>query len=112
MKSALANFQTLPLKDAARQLLAKLGYQSARTLAVDSLAQLQELLDLQKPPAPPPPPPQAPPPAPPGMEAPPMQGPPQGDPNAPPPEIPPELMQSLAAELPEMPMPQPPQMMG
>ncbi len=26
MKSALANFQTLPLKDAARQLLAKLGY--------------------------------------------------------------------------------------
>ena len=45
MKSALANFQTLPLKDAARQLLAKLGYQSARTLAVDSLSQLQELLD-------------------------------------------------------------------
>lgn len=24
--TALANFQTLPLKDAARQLLAKLGY--------------------------------------------------------------------------------------
>lgn len=28
MKSALANFQTLPLKDAARQLLAELGYHS------------------------------------------------------------------------------------
>ena len=28
MKSALAHFQTLPLKDAARQLLAKLGYKS------------------------------------------------------------------------------------
>jgi hypothetical protein len=28
MKSALAHFQTLPLKDAARQLLARLGYQS------------------------------------------------------------------------------------
>jgi len=26
MKSALAHFQTLPLKDAARQLLTKLGY--------------------------------------------------------------------------------------
>lgn len=75
--------------------------------------QLQELLDLQKPPAPPPPPPQPAPPAPPGMEAPPMQGPPQEDPNAgPPPPIPPELMESLAAQLPEMPMPQPPQMMG
>ena len=32
MKSALANFQTLPLKDAARQLLAKLGYKSDRFL--------------------------------------------------------------------------------
>ena len=32
MKSALANFQTLPLKDAARQLLAKLGYQSDKFL--------------------------------------------------------------------------------
>ncbi|MFM7815625.1 MAG: hypothetical protein ACKPGI_01525, partial [Verrucomicrobiota bacterium] len=30
MKSALAHFQTLPLKDAARQLLAKLGYKSDR----------------------------------------------------------------------------------
>jgi REP element-mobilizing transposase RayT len=33
MKSALANFQNLPLKAAARQLLAKLGYQSDKFLA-------------------------------------------------------------------------------
>lgn len=33
MKSALANFQTLPLKGAARQLLAKLGYKSDRFIA-------------------------------------------------------------------------------
>ena len=33
MKSALANFQTLPLKDAARQLLAKLSYKSDKFLA-------------------------------------------------------------------------------
>ena len=33
MKSTLANFQTLPLKDAARQLLAKLGYQSDKFIA-------------------------------------------------------------------------------
>ncbi|MEP6670302.1 MAG: hypothetical protein ABJF10_14170, partial [Chthoniobacter sp.] len=32
MKSELANFQTLPLKDAARQLLAKLGYKSDKFL--------------------------------------------------------------------------------
>jgi adenine-specific DNA-methyltransferase len=32
MKSALASFQTLPLKDAARQLLAKLGYKSDKFL--------------------------------------------------------------------------------
>jgi adenine-specific DNA-methyltransferase len=32
MKSALANFQTLPPKDAARQLLAKLGYKSDKFL--------------------------------------------------------------------------------
>jgi adenine-specific DNA-methyltransferase len=32
MRSALANFQTLPLKDAARQLLAKLGYKSEKFL--------------------------------------------------------------------------------
>ena len=32
MKSALANFQTLPLKDAARQLLIKLGYKSDKFL--------------------------------------------------------------------------------
>ena len=32
MKSALANFQTLPLKDAARQFLAQLGYQSDKFL--------------------------------------------------------------------------------
>lgn len=31
MKSVLADFQTLPLKDASRQLPAKLGYQSARS---------------------------------------------------------------------------------
>ena len=45
MKTALSNFQTLPLKDAATGLFATLGYESARTLAVDSLAQLRELLD-------------------------------------------------------------------
>ena len=33
MKSALANFQSLPLKDAARQLLAQLGYQSDKFIA-------------------------------------------------------------------------------
>ncbi len=33
MKSALAYFQTLPLKDAARQLLARLGYQSDKFIA-------------------------------------------------------------------------------
>ncbi len=33
MKSALAHFQTLPLKDAARQLLARLGYQSDKFIA-------------------------------------------------------------------------------
>ena len=33
MKAALASFQTLPLKDAARQLLAKLGYQSDKFIA-------------------------------------------------------------------------------
>ncbi len=33
MKSALANFQTLPLKDASRQLLARLGYQSEKFIA-------------------------------------------------------------------------------
>lgn len=32
MRSALANFQTLPLKDAARQLLSKLGYKSDKFL--------------------------------------------------------------------------------
>ncbi len=32
MKSALANFQTIPLKEASRQLLAKLGYQSDKYL--------------------------------------------------------------------------------
>ena len=32
MNSSLANFQTLPLKDAARQLLAKLGYKSDKFL--------------------------------------------------------------------------------
>ncbi len=33
MKAALANFQTLPLKDAARQLLTKLGYKSDKFIA-------------------------------------------------------------------------------
>lgn len=33
MKTALAYFQTLPLKDAARQLLARLGYQSDKFIA-------------------------------------------------------------------------------
>ncbi len=33
MKTALAHFQTLPLKDAARQLLARLGYQSDKFIA-------------------------------------------------------------------------------
>ena len=33
MKTALANFQILPLKDAARQLLAKLGYKSDKFIA-------------------------------------------------------------------------------
>ena len=33
MKAALSNFQSLPLKEAARQLLAKLGYKSDRTLS-------------------------------------------------------------------------------
>ena len=32
IQTALAHFQTLPLKDAARQLLAKLGYQSDKFL--------------------------------------------------------------------------------
>lgn len=45
MKSALANFLTLPLKDAAREFFSHLGYKSSRTLQVDSLAQLRELLD-------------------------------------------------------------------
>lgn len=33
MKAALANFQSLPLKDAARQLLATLGYKSDKFIA-------------------------------------------------------------------------------
>lgn len=33
MKSALANFQSLPLKDAAHQFLARLGYQSDKSIA-------------------------------------------------------------------------------
>ncbi len=44
MKSSLAQFQTLPLKDAARQLLAKLGYQSDRFL-VGAGSKPQDFLD-------------------------------------------------------------------
>lgn len=44
MKSALANFQTLPLKDAARQLLSKLGYQSDKFL-VGAGSKPQDFLD-------------------------------------------------------------------
>lgn len=45
MKSALANFQTLPLKDAARQLLARLGCKSDKYLAGAGSSPL-EFLDL------------------------------------------------------------------
>ena len=45
MKSALANFQTLPLKDAARQLLARRGYQSDRFI-VGAGSSPQTFLDL------------------------------------------------------------------
>jgi hypothetical protein len=44
MKSALANFQSLPLKDASRQLLAKLGYQSDKFL-VGAGSKPQDFLD-------------------------------------------------------------------
>ena len=44
MKSALADFQTLPLKDAARQLLAKLGYKSDKFL-VGAGSRPQDFLD-------------------------------------------------------------------
>ena len=44
MKSALANFQTLPLKDAARQLLSKLGYKSDKFL-VGAGSKPQDFLD-------------------------------------------------------------------
>ena len=45
MLKSLANFQTLPLKDAARQLLATLGYKSDKFIAgADSLP--QAFLDL------------------------------------------------------------------
>lgn len=43
MKSALANFQTLPLKDAARQLLAKLGYKSEKFTIVENTPIDQEI---------------------------------------------------------------------
>lgn len=45
MKSALANFQTLPLEDAARQLLAKLGYNSDKFITGASSSP-QAFLDL------------------------------------------------------------------
>ena len=44
MKSALAKFQTLPLKDAARQLLAELGYRSDKFL-VGAGSKPQDFLD-------------------------------------------------------------------
>ena len=45
MKSALSNFQTLPLKDAARQFLAELGYKSYKFLA-SAGSSPQAFLDL------------------------------------------------------------------
>src|ERR1035437_78318 len=45
MKSALADFQTLPLKDATRQLLTKLGYQSDKFIA-GAGSSPQSFLDL------------------------------------------------------------------
>jgi type I restriction-modification system DNA methylase subunit len=45
MKSTLSNFQTLPLKDAARQLLAKLGYTSDKSIA-GAGSSPQSFLDL------------------------------------------------------------------
>ncbi|MFZ1640866.1 MAG: hypothetical protein WAV07_05395 [Candidatus Contendobacter sp.] len=45
MKSALAHFQTQPLKDAARQLLARLGYQSDKFIA-GAGSSPQSFLDL------------------------------------------------------------------
>ena len=45
MKTALAHFQTLPLKDAARQLLARLGYQSDKFIA-GAGSSPQSFLDL------------------------------------------------------------------
>jgi len=44
MRSELANFQTLPLKDASRQLLAKLGYQSNKFI-VGAGSKPQDFLD-------------------------------------------------------------------
>ncbi len=44
IQSALANFQSLPLKDAARQLLAKLGYQSDKYI-VGAGSKPQDFLD-------------------------------------------------------------------
>jgi type I restriction-modification system DNA methylase subunit len=45
MKAALAHFQTLPLKDAARQFLARLGYQSDKFIA-GAGSTPQDFLDL------------------------------------------------------------------
>jgi hypothetical protein len=45
IKSALSAFAAPPLRSAATDLFHTLGYQSVRTLSVDSLAQLQERLD-------------------------------------------------------------------
>ena len=45
MNTALANFQTLPLKDAAKQLLAELGYRSEKFLA-DADSSPTSFLDL------------------------------------------------------------------
>ncbi len=46
MRAALANFQTLPLEDAARQLLAKLGYKSDKfTKHIRNIFEVDELAE-------------------------------------------------------------------
>lgn len=45
IQSALADFQSLPLADAARRLFGVLGYVSQRTLDINAVGELQALLD-------------------------------------------------------------------
>ena len=45
IKSSLADFQTLPLNPASRNLFAVLGYQSERTVPLDSIAEFCEQFD-------------------------------------------------------------------